>query len=354
MKLNLLAAAVVTSFAIASTANAQLPGWDIGVAGGWAHMYTHGLGGNYNNLYGVGNDVDVDVDVHKNGYAIKAYGEYNFNNWFGLGLGYNYINGQKVKTDVYVDGVNVESDEVKVHAHVAELYGKFAYTFDDKGSDVFFKVGPTYNWANSDGDTDHHFGAVTGVGAQYAFTKDFAVRVGYDYFFNVDKYKNQNDKSKRVDEGVLYLGFQFAFGYPQPVAPAPKKAVRVTETHTLDAGILFPFDSSKLSKEGQSAVATVVSSANKLDNAEFEVYGYTDRLGSDSYNLTLSQKRADAVSAELANNGVNAKVSEGRGKANPVTGNKCDTVKGRKAVINCLAPDRRVEVVVSGNTTETK
>ncbi|MDY4594590.1 MAG: hypothetical protein SO424_06005, partial [[Pasteurella] aerogenes] len=39
----------------------------------------------------------------------------------------------------------------------------------------------------------------------------------------------------------------------------------------------------------------------------------------------------------------------GYGEANPVTGATCDTVKGRKALIACLAPDRRVEIAVKGN-----
>ena len=39
----------------------------------------------------------------------------------------------------------------------------------------------------------------------------------------------------------------------------------------------------------------------------------------------------------------------GYGKANPVTGNTCDAVKGRKALIACLAPDRRVELQVQGS-----
>ncbi|MBQ4246767.1 MAG: OmpA family protein, partial [Succinivibrio sp.] len=79
----------------------------------------------------------------------------------------------------------------------------------------------------------------------------------------------------------------------------------------------------------------------------------TDRIGSDAYNNKLSQKRADAVAAELQNNGVTTlKASEGRGKSNPVTGDKCNSVQGRKALIDCLAADRRVEVVVTGDTTK--
>ena len=50
------------------------------------------------------------------------------------------------------------------------------------------------------------------------------------------------------------------------------------------------------------------------------VVGYTDRLGSDSYNDALSQKRADTVKDYLASRGVDRNLiqAEGRGKRNPV------------------------------------
>ncbi|MCR5536181.1 MAG: hypothetical protein K6F05_02065, partial [Succinivibrio sp.] len=54
---------------------------------------------------------------------------------------------------------------------------------------------------------------------------------------------------------------------------------------------------------------------------------------------------------EMVKNGVTndqLKTIQGRGKANSITGNKCDSVKGRKNLISCLAPDRRVEVIVNG------
>lgn len=39
---------------------------------------------------------------------------------------------------------------------------------------------------------------------------------------------------------------------------------------------------------------------------------------------------------------------QGNGESNPVTGTQCDAVKARAALIDCLAPDRRVEIRVSG------
>ncbi len=348
MKLNLLAAAVITAFAIGS-ANAALPdSWTVGAAGGYSHGFDHSF--DNATINGIASKDVISYDDE--GYGVKLYGEYNFFDWFGVGLGYNYIGGQ----NIHYEGLDSSNNEVSggssVHFNIAEVYGRFAYTFDNNGSDLFFKLGPTYSRGSFDGESDGRLGGVAGVGVQYAFTPEFAVRAGFDYFVNAAKL--DLDSNERLDQSLLYLGFQYTFGGAK-AAPAPvAKKVKTTQTHTLDAGVLFPFDSSKLSAEGQSAVATVVESANKYEDPEFEVYGYTDRIGSDSYNNTLSQKRADAVTAELQNNGVTAKVSEGKGKANPVTGDKCDTVKGRQAVIDCLAPDRRVEVVVTGLTSEVK
>jgi OmpA-OmpF porin, OOP family len=335
MKTKLLALAVACA-AVSFSANAAVDGtWSVGAAAGWAHAYDH-------------NFQSFEKMENKNGYAFKLNGEYNFTDWFALGLGYDYLKGQKAAIGAFESG--------NTHTNVVDLYGRFAYPINNYGTDVFFKVGPTYNKTSAFGDSHSNWGALTGVGVQFALNDASAIRVGYDYNFNTTKL----DSRERLDNGQLYVGYQYTFGAPKapiaPVAaPAPvaKKTVRVTENHTLDAGILFPFDGSTLSAEGKKAVADVVASSTQLQNTEYEVYGYTDRIGSDAYNNKLSQKRADAVSAELQNNGVTTlKASEGKGKSSPVTGNKCDAVKGRQAVIDCLAADRRVEVLVTGDTTQ--
>ncbi len=78
------------------------------------------------------------------------------------------------------------------------------------------------------------------------------------------------------------------------------------------------------------------------DNPErtLSIEGYTDAVGSDTYNLTLSQRRAEAVRAALAYRGIDGgRIStKGFGKANPVANNA--TAEGRQR-------NRRVEIVIS-------
>jgi outer membrane protein OmpA-like peptidoglycan-associated protein len=71
-----------------------------------------------------------------------------------------------------------------------------------------------------------------------------------------------------------------------------------------------------------------------------QVDGFTDSVGSDALNETLSQHRADSVKAELVSRGIDPAMvgSQGYGKAFPVAGN--DAPSGRQL-------NRRVEVVIS-------
>ena len=78
--------------------------------------------------------------------------------------------------------------------------------------------------------------------------------------------------------------------------------------------------------------------------------GFADRLGSDKYNLKLSDARAKSVAAFLVGKGFNQAgvTSVGLGEASPVTGKTCDKVTNRAKLVECLAPDRRVEIEVDG------
>ena len=135
-----------------------------------------------------------------------------------------------------------------------------------------------------------------------------------------------------------------------PAAPAAKPAAPTSSKVTYAADAFFDFDKAVLKPEGKAKLDEL---ASKIKDIKLEVIiavGHADRFGTDKYNQVLSEKRAEAVKAYLVGKGIepNRVYTEGKGKKQPVT--KPDQCKGPKSkkVIECLQPDRRVEIEVIG------
>lgn len=124
----------------------------------------------------------------------------------------------------------------------------------------------------------------------------------------------------------------------------------MTKNFSFSSDVLFAFGKANLKPEAAQALDAANNEINALGlaNPAIQVNGHADRIGKQAANLKLSQRRAETVANYLVSKGQNAAnvTAVGYGSANPVTGNTCDAVKGRKALIACLAPDRRVEVQV--------
>lgn len=131
---------------------------------------------------------------------------------------------------------------------------------------------------------------------------------------------------------------------PAP-APAPPPPPPVAETPLrISADALFAFDSATLADAGKARLTEVVRSLGpRVNEVNLVVVGYTDRIGSDAYNLGLSQRRAATVREYLVQQGVPAGSirAEGRGSTEPLV--ECDGSNGA-ALLTCLAPNRRVEI----------
>ncbi|BEV72011.1 MULTISPECIES: OmpA family protein [unclassified Paludibacterium] len=141
------------------------------------------------------------------------------------------------------------------------------------------------------------------------------------------------------------------------VAAAPAAAPAVThEKVTLSAKVLFAFDKAVLRPEAKDVLDPLVNRLKGDANLKgVAVNGYTDFLGSEKYNLTLSQKRADAVKDYFVAGGVptDKVVAVGQGPANASMTEECSTKfkykKGHRAsaaLKECLEADRRVELVI--------
>ncbi|ALS63032.1 hypothetical protein AT302_04015 [Pandoraea norimbergensis] len=104
--------------------------------------------------------------------------------------------------------------------------------------------------------------------------------------------------------------------------------------------VLFDTDKFVLRDAARQTVMRIGQTLVKVGLAEVRVYGYTDSVGSDTYNEQLSARRADAVAAVLVDSGMQRAGIQavGAGKRNPVADNS--TASGR-------AQNRRVAIVIS-------
>ena len=106
--------------------------------------------------------------------------------------------------------------------------------------------------------------------------------------------------------------------------------------------VLFDFNKYTLKPGAREKMAKVSGILLAYPGLKIQLEGYTDNVGSDEYNLKLSQERADAVRDYLLQQSVPADsvTAIGLGKADPVASN--DTAAGRQQ-------NRRVDMVVSGS-----
>jgi outer membrane protein OmpA-like peptidoglycan-associated protein len=111
---------------------------------------------------------------------------------------------------------------------------------------------------------------------------------------------------------------------------------------TFDTGLLFDFDKSDLRSEARTNIANLAKTLNKYPDTDIVVEGDTDNVGTSDYNVSLSDRRAKAVSSHMVSLGVSgSRISEiGLGETNPVASNETDS--GRQQ-------NRRVEVAIFAN-----
>lgn len=142
---------------------------------------------------------------------------------------------------------------------------------------------------------------------------------------------------------------------PPPPAPTPTPQVSpppAPQYFTLSADALFVFDrgdEANMLPRGKAeldALANQLRRFPRLDN--IRIIGHTDYLGTDYYNLLLSQQRAETVRRYLADRGVPRAImfAYGAGESQPVK--QCTSTGNRQALIDCLQPNRRVEIEVNG------
>ncbi|TCP97683.1 OOP family OmpA-OmpF porin [Cricetibacter osteomyelitidis] len=299
-------------------------------------------------------DAAGDKGTLRNSVTYGIFGGYqilNRNN-FGLAVELGYDDFGRAKARTYGDTTG------KMTNHGAHLSIKPSYEVLE-GLDVYGRVGAAlirtdYKAGKVGGEWTeraHSFkvSPVFAAGLEYAIPglTDLALRLEYQWVQGVGKdneYAEDLDFTPNI--GSVSLGLSYRFGQGAPVA-APIES----KTFSLSSDVLFNSAKYNLKPEAAATLDGVYGEIAQVTNPQVSVAGYADRMGKEAYNLKLSQRRAETVANYLVSKGVDANAisATGYGEANPVTGNTCDAVKGRKALIACLAPDRRVEITLNGS-----
>ncbi len=205
--------------------------------------------------------------------------------------------------------------------------------------------------------------ATAGVGFQWAFNEQWSMQA------DVRSVRGRLRDDERFGFGrsnnkYLTIGVNYAFSRPAPPPPppAPPPVVQPApppppvappapppppparfEKVTLSTTELFAFNSADLSMPQPRLDEIAAALTADPSITDVDITGYADRLGSDQYNLKLSQRRADAVRTYLVARGIDGArlKAYGKGESNPIV--TC-TNKNRAELIKCLEPNRRVEV----------
>lgn len=137
----------------------------------------------------------------------------------------------------------------------------------------------------------------------------------------------------------------------QPVAkPEPKPAPKKPAVVNLASTELFEFNKATLTDEARKKLdSEVIAKLRDIGQIRYIIVnGHADRLGSVQYNQRLSERRAEAVRAYLVSKGADASKIETLGFGKTLPEKSCPDQKDRKALIECLAPNRRVVVEIQG------
>jgi outer membrane protein OmpA-like peptidoglycan-associated protein len=173
-------------------------------------------------------------------------------------------------------------------------------------------LGPT-----SIDDSNTGFAAQAIAGVEYAVTDRLGLNVSYRYMYmpSLDLTAANGSPANIGYEGhAILVSLRWSFGAPVPVVkaagpalpppPAPQPPSPPVAEAPRSYTVFFGWNSAALTPDARIVVQTAAQSAREGRITRIELDGYADRSGPDAYNLGLSERRADAVKAELVRLGV--------------------------------------------------
>jgi outer membrane protein OmpA-like peptidoglycan-associated protein len=296
-------------------------------------------------IQGGGTDAKTDLGYYLGGFFGYAYG-----NGVRTDLELNYRNN---------DSSNPSNGEIS-------SFGAFANAYYDFSTGTAFTpylglglgaVRPDYEGTIGTltlDDSDIVPAVQVIAGVSYAFNDNLSLFADYRHLMTDDinlKTTNGTQVSADYTNDTFMVGLRWLFAEPKPAmrpaaapapaappaaapAPAPAPAPAMARNYL----VFFDFDKSNLTNEAMNIVRMAANNAKTGNVTRIRLTGHADRSGGDNYNQRLSQRRGEAVKAELVRMGIptNQIAVLARGESEPLV----PTADGVREPQN-----RRVEIV---------
>jgi outer membrane protein OmpA-like peptidoglycan-associated protein len=169
----------------------------------------------------------------------------------------------------------------------------------------------------SGGDDVPAFQAIAGL--DYSLTPNEKIGLDYRYLIAHDVGFPVNNgsttKAGDINNHSVLVTFRYEFNKPMMAppapmaaapAPAPRPAPVAAVVENRPYEVYFDFDSATLTSDAKSIVQVAAQNARQSQVTRIVATGHTDTVGTGSYNLALSKRRAAAVKAELVRDGIAA------------------------------------------------
>jgi len=298
------------------------PGPYVRLEAGWVHP---------EDLSGSGvNGITNGTAKRDDGFIVGGAGGYKWGPWRAeLNLDYSE-NGVRNGTNVYAGGsgmnANLSGDSTNL-AFMINGYYDIAlpwqvpitpYVGFGIGGDHFtldkVHVSNAANTPIANGG-DFVFAFQPIVGVSYAINTQWSAGLEYRYFRTTDAKIHysvgtaQNNINVDPTQHEVLASITFHFGAPPPPPPPTPAAAPPPPPPPAPAArqefiVFFEFDKSTLTPEGKDVVDRAAAAYKRGGSLKMSIAGYTDRAGTPSYNMRLSQRRAETVRAALVADGV--------------------------------------------------
>lgn len=290
------------------------------------------------------------------GTGYKLFGGYQYDKRFSLEGGYFDLGqfGYTATTvpagtlvgEAKIKGLNLDlvgmlpvNDQFSAFGRLGMIYAQTKDRFSNTG------VVPVPANANpSKSAMSYKFGA----GLQYKFSESFGMRA------EAERYRVDDAVGNKGDIDLVSVGLVYWFGEKKPApvqkaTPAPVAApiyivvpVKVkTQEYCSILDIQFEIKQDEIQREEKEKLAVVGTFMNKYPDTTAVIEGHSDRVGTDDYNMKLSQRRAESVVTYLVDELHIARdrlSAVGYGERRPIADNS--TAEGQQA-------NRRINAVIA-------